>query len=162
MYLARDIRLDRDVAVKVLADELAGDASFRQRFERAAKTIARLQHPNVFALYDVGSEDGTDYLVMELLEGESLEDRLRAGPMAITEVLRVGSEVAEAIGAAHEQGLVHRDLKPGNVMLTSSGAKVLDFGLARQLSSAASHDMAPEQLEGKPAGACSDIWALWG
>ena len=131
VYRARDTRLDRDVAIKVLPAELSEDVSFRKRFAREAKTISRLQHPNVCTLHDLGSEKGLDYLVMEYLEGETLEERLRRGPLPIPDVLRIGREIADAVGAAHTEGMVHRDLKPGNVMLTPKGAKVLDFGLAK-------------------------------
>jgi Tol biopolymer transport system component len=182
VYRARDTRLERDVALKVLPTELSEDEVFRRRFEREAKTISQLQHPNVCTLHDVGSQDGVDYLVMEFLEGETLQDRIARGPLAIDEALRIGSEVAEGIEAAHRGGVVHRDLKPGNVVLTTGGAKVLDFGLARDTGSVAVIDteaatmpatiteeghlvgtmpyMAPEQLQGSQVDARSDIWAL--
>ena len=131
VYRARDTRLDRDVAVKVLPVELSENETYRKRLEREAKTISQLQHPHVCTVYDVGTEGGTQYLVMEYLEGETLADRLRTGALPINEVLRIGGEIAEAIEAAHRRGIVHRDLKPSNVMLTEAGTKVLDFGLAK-------------------------------
>ncbi len=127
VWKARDTRLDRSVAIKVLPAQLAQNAQLRLRFEREAKTISQLEHPHICRLYDVGD----DYLVMELLEGESLSDRLSRGPMPISEALKFGAQIAEALDKAHRAGIVHRDLKPGNVMLTKSGAKLLDFGLAR-------------------------------
>lgn len=127
VYRARDTRLDRPVAIKVLPPQLSQDPRFKRRFEREAKTISRLQHPHVCTLHDVGSHGGVDYLVLEYLEGETLADRLASGPLSFAEVCRIGCQVADAIDAAHRSGLVHRDLKPGNVMLTPSGAKVLDF-----------------------------------
>jgi len=132
VYRARDTRLDRDVAIKVLSGHFVSSPSLKERFEREARTISQLSHPNICALYDVGSQDGTDYLVMEYLEGESLADRLVRGPLTLEEVLRYGSQVADALDKAHQRGVIHRDLKPGNIMLTKTGAKVLDFGLAKQ------------------------------
>ena len=123
VYRARDTRLGRDVAVKVLPAALSDDPTFKRRFERAARAISRLQHPNVCALYDVGSEGGLDYLVMEYLEGETLEQRLRRGALSIEDALRIGRDIAEAVEAAHRRGIVHRDLKPGNVLLAPSGTK---------------------------------------
>jgi eukaryotic-like serine/threonine-protein kinase len=131
VYRARDTRLDRSVAIKVLASHLSSSPELKQRMEREAKAISALNHPHICHLYDVGSQDGTEYLVMELLEGETLSQRLTRGPMPISEVLRIGIAIAEALEAAHRQGIVHRDLKPGNVMLTKSGAKLMDFGLAK-------------------------------
>jgi len=181
VYRARDSRLDRDVAIKVLPAELSEDATFRQRFEREAKTISQLQHPNVCTLHDVGSDVGVEYLVMEYLAGETLKDRIDRGPIAIDEVVRIGGEIADGVDAAHGKGIVHRDLKPGNVMLTGTGTKVLDFGLAREVAASGPVDskvatvsaiskegtivgtmpyMAPEQLEGKRPDSRSDIWAL--
>ena len=181
VYRARDTRLDRVVALKVLPAELAEDASYRQRLEREARTISQLQHPHVCTLHDFDSVDGTDFLVMEHLEGGTLADRLTSGPLPVDEMLRIGAQIAEAVDAAHRQGVVHRDLKPGNVMLTSSGVKVLDFGLARELGGAETVDtqaataaaitgegtlvgtmpyMAPEQLQGERADARTDVWAL--
>jgi Tol biopolymer transport system component len=186
VYKARDTRLGRSVAIKVLPARLSQDAELRERFEREAKTISSLSHAHICALYDVGREDGTDYLVMELLEGETLAARLAKGPLPTEQVLRFGVEVADALDKAHRQGIVHRDLKPGNIMLTKSGVKLLDFGLAKWqgkatpavlsgLSAMPTHAtpmtaegsilgtfqyMAPEQLEGKEADGRSDIFAL--
>ena len=117
------------MAIKVLPAELAQHAQLRLRFEREAKTISQLNHPNICTLYDVGD----DYLVMELLEGESLADKLAKGPLPLEQVLRYGIEIADALDKAHRQGIVHRDLKPGNIMITKSGAKLLDFGLAKSV-----------------------------
>ena len=187
VWRARDTRLDRDVAIKILPPDFAANAQFKARFEREAKTISQLNHPHVCTLFDVGHREGTDYLVMELIEGESLADRLTKGPLPIDLVLRHGSEIANALDAAHRRGIVHRDLKPGNVMLTRSGAKLLDFGLAKSgpLVTATSvtsrtadsptefkplteqgtllgtfQYMAPEQLEGQEADARTDIFAF--
>jgi eukaryotic-like serine/threonine-protein kinase len=133
VYRARDTRLERTVAVKVLPPHLSSSPESRQRFEREARTISQLSHPHICALYDVGREGETEYLVMEYLEGETLADRLARGPLPIEQVLRYGCEIADALDKAHRQGVVHRDLKPGNVMLTKSGVKLLDFGLAKVL-----------------------------
>jgi eukaryotic-like serine/threonine-protein kinase len=176
VYRARDTRLERNVAIKILPAELASSAQFKLRFEREAKTISQLNHPHICTLYDVGE----NYLVMELLEGETLADRLSAGAMSTDEVLRYGIEIAEALDKAHRQGIVHRDLKPSNVMLTKSGAKLLDFGLAKAAApfvdfSGATQQkaltqegtivgtfqyMSPEQLEGVEADPRTDIFAL--
>jgi serine/threonine protein kinase len=131
VYGARDTRLDRNVAVKVLPDHVAKDADALARFSREARTIAALSHPHICALHDVGREGDVDYLVMELLEGETLAQRLRHGPLKLELALRHAIEIAEGLAAAHARGIVHRDLKPGNVMLTRGGAKLLDFGLAK-------------------------------
>ena len=120
VYRAKDTRLDRSVAIKVLPAELSEDETYRKRLEREAKTISQLQHPNVCMLLDIGSEGATQYLVMEFLEGETLEDRLRKGALPIDDVLRIGVEIAEAVEAAHRAGVVHRDLKPAKRRLTSS------------------------------------------
>ncbi|MGH9315540.1 MAG: protein kinase domain-containing protein, partial [Thermoanaerobaculia bacterium] len=184
VYKARDTRLEREVAVKVLPQNLSSSEEMRQRFEREAKAISQLSHPHICALYDVGSHEGVEYLVMELLEGETLAARLAKGPLPLDQTLRYGVEIADALDKAHRQGIVHRDLKPGNVMLTKSGVKLLDFGLAKvlvpkgsveSLTSAptAAKDvtqegsilgtlsyMAPEQLEGKEADPRTDIFAL--
>jgi Tol biopolymer transport system component len=186
VWRARDTRLGRDVAVKVLPPRLAGDGEMRQRFEREAKVISSLSHPNICALHDVGSEGGTPYLVMELIEGESLAERLARGPLAPDQAIRIAGEIGAALDAAHRQNVVHRDLKPANVMLTRSGAKLLDFGLARLrehnpraalsiLETAAAAEaplteagtvlgtlayMAPEQLEGKPSDSRADVFSF--
>ena len=131
VYRARDTRLDREVAIKVLPSHLSQDADLRARFDREAKTISGLQHPNICVLYDVGSQDGVDFLVMEYLEGETLSARLARKSLAPDETMRIGIEVADALEKAHRSGIVHRDLKPANVMLTKSGAKLMDFGLAK-------------------------------
>jgi serine/threonine-protein kinase len=185
VYRARDTRLDRTVALKVLPD-LSTDSAQRMRFEREAKAISALAHPHICTLFDIGEQDGRTFLVMEYLEGETLLERLRKGPMPLARTLEVAAQVAEALSAAHKQGIVHRDLKPGNVMLTKSGAKLLDFGLARLVAhgerpaveglTAAPTEpapltgrgtilgtlpyMAPEQLEGKPVDGRTDLWAL--
>ena len=183
VYKARDTRLERTVAIKVLPQHLSASAEVRQRFEREAKTISQLSHPNICALYDVGRDGETEYLVMELLEGETLLHRLAKGPLPLEQTLRYGTEIADALDKAHRQGIVHRDLKPGNVMLTKSGVKLLDFGLAKAMAPATPQSsltslptqhgltqegtilgtfqyMAPEQLEGKEADARTDIWAF--
>src|SRR5687768_6367269 len=131
VYRARDPRLGRDVAVKVLPSHLIEDADLRARFEREARSVAALNHPHICALYDLGREGDRDFLVMELLDGETLAARLERGALPTPEVLKIGGQIADALDRAHRQGLVHRDLKPGNIMLTRQGAKLLDFGLAR-------------------------------
>jgi Tol biopolymer transport system component/predicted Ser/Thr protein kinase len=185
VWKARDTRLERTVAIKVLPELLSRSEEIRQRFEREAKTISSLSHPHICALYDVGNQDGTEYLVMEYLEGETLTDRLSRGPLPPEQVLRFGIEIADALDKAHRQGIVHRDLKPGNIMLTKSGVKLLDFGLAKAIQPISSNSslsvlptqagmnltqegtilgtfqyMAPEQLEGKEADVRSDIFAF--
>jgi len=176
VWRARDTRLDRSVAIKVLPAEFAENTQLKLRFEREAKTISQLSHPHICTLYDVG--DG--YLVMELLEGESLGDRIERGPVPMQDVLKYGAQIADALEKAHRAGVVHRDLKPGNIMITKSGAKLLDFGLAKSASAVVALDgatqqkpltqegtllgtfqyMAPEQLEGEEADARTDIFAL--
>src|SRR5437879_9220427 len=131
VYRARDTRLERTVAIKILPRELSNDPIRKQRFEREAKTISSLNHPHICVLHDVGSQDGIDYLVMECLEGETLSKRLEKGSLPLDQVLKVGQEIADALDKAHRNGVVHRDLKPGNIMLTPTGAKLLDFGLAK-------------------------------
>jgi len=131
VYLARDTRLERTVAIKVLPHHLSSNPDLKQRFEREARSISSLNHPRVCTLHDVGHQDGVDFLVMEYLEGESLADHLRKGPLSLKEALRIGIEVCEALEAAQRVGIVHRDLKPGNIMLTKTGAKLMDFGLAK-------------------------------
>ncbi|MGC1450262.1 MAG: protein kinase [Candidatus Sulfotelmatobacter sp.] len=183
VYRARDTRLGRDVAVKVLPSHLGSDPDLKARFEREAKAISALSHPHICHLYDIGSQDGTDYLVMELLEGETLADRLKKGALPLKQALQYGIEIAEALEKAHTNGIVHRDLKPGNIMLTKSGAKLLDFGLAKPVPGVAAISsgsmatmsqpltvqgtilgtfqyMAPEQVQGHDADARSDLFAL--
>ncbi len=188
VYRAKDTRLGRDVAVKVLPAHMSASAELRQRLEREAKTISQLSHPHICMLHDVGHQDGTDYLVMEFLEGETLADRLGRGALPVDQALRTGIEIAGALDAAHRSGIIHRDLKPGNIMLTKSGVKLLDFGLAKLAApppAAASmvtslptalqesqplttrgtilgtfQYMSPEQLEGREADARSDIFAF--
>jgi serine/threonine protein kinase/Tol biopolymer transport system component len=133
VYRALDTRLDRAVAIKVLASHLSSSPELKQRMEREARSISSLNHPHICHLYDIGSQEGTDYLVMELLEGETLAERLRKGAMPLNEIFKIGIAVAEALAVAHRQGIVHRDLKPGNIMLTQGGAKLMDFGLAKPL-----------------------------
>jgi Tol biopolymer transport system component/tRNA A-37 threonylcarbamoyl transferase component Bud32 len=134
VYRARDTRLDRLVAIKVLSSHLSSNPDLKLRFEREARAISALNHPNICSLHDVGSQDGTDFLVMELLEGETLADRLKRGPLPLEQLLKIGIEIADALEKAHRQGIAHRDLKPGNIMLTKSGAKLLDFGLAKSVA----------------------------
>ncbi len=133
VYRALDTRLDRTVAVKVLASHLSSSPELKQRMEREARAISSLNHPHICQLFDIGSQDGTDYLVMEFLEGETLADKLRKGPLPLAEVYKIAIDVAEALALAHRSGIVHRDLKPGNIMLTTGGAKLMDFGLAKPL-----------------------------
>ena len=137
VYRANDTRLDRVVAVKVLAAHLSSSPDLKQRMEREARAISALNHPHICQLFDIGSQNGTDYLVMEFLEGETLAKRLAKGAMPLTEILRIGIAVAEALEVAHRKGIVHRDLKPGNIMLTPGGAKLMDFGLAKTIGTAA-------------------------
>ena len=184
VYRARDPRLDRTVAVKVLPAHLSATEETRQRFEREARTISQLSHPHICAVYDVGSDRGIEYLVLEYLEGETLADRLGRGALPLEQVFRFGAEIADALDKAHRRGIVHRDLKPGNVMLTKSGVKLLDFGLAKavlaqgpaaNLSTFPTQGpaltaegtilgtlqyMAPEQLEGRETDARTDIFAF--
>jgi serine/threonine protein kinase len=188
VYKARDTRLDRAVAIKVLPPHVAADSAFRQRFEREAKTVSSLDHPHICALYDVGQDRGTDFLVMQYLEGETLADRLTKGPLALDQALKCAREIADALDKAHRRGIVHRDIKPGNVMLTKTGATLLDFGVARATAAAAGSDlspsvtaatmtgagpmtaegtilgtlqyMAPEQLEGNEVDGRTDIFAF--
>ncbi len=138
VYRAKDTRLDRVVAIKVLASHLSSFPELKQRMEREARAISSLNHPNICHLYDIGSQDNTDYLVMEFLEGETLAERLRKGALPLNETLKIGIALAEALAAAQRQGIVHRDLKPGNLMLTTSGAKLMDFGLAKSAAAGVS------------------------
>src|SRR5262245_5517142 len=131
VYRAQDTRLDRAVAIKVLPSHAASDPESRARFEREARAISTLNHANICTLHDIGRHDGIDYLVMELVDGETLADRIRKAPLPLEEVLHAGAILAEALAAAHRCGIVHRDLKPANVIVTRSGLKLLDFGLAR-------------------------------
>src|SRR5882672_5096691 len=131
VYRARDTRLDRTVAIKILPSHLADDAQAKQRFEREAKAISSLNHPHICTLHDVGSQNGISYLVMEHVQGESLDTRLKKGPLPLKQALECAVQICDALEKAHRAGIVHRDLKPGNVMLTASGAKLLDFGLAK-------------------------------
>src|SRR5262249_49136982 len=131
VYRARDTRLERSVAIKILPEQLSKDPTRKQRFEREAKTISSLNHPHICTLHDVGQQDGIDFLVMECVEGDTLAKRLEKGPLPLEQVLKYGAQVADALDKAHRAGIVHRDLKPGNIMLTPGGAKLLDFGLAK-------------------------------
>ncbi len=187
VYRATDTRLDRTVAVKILPSHLSENPEAKMRFDREARAISSLNHPNICTLHDVGHQDGIDFLVMEFLEGETLADRLRKSPLSTELVLKYGIEICEGLERAHRSGVVHRDLKPSNVMLTKTGAKLMDFGLAKAAPTVApassltmtisqpSADnpltaqgtiigtfqyMSPEQTEGKEADARSDIFAL--
>src|ERR1700747_2875035 len=131
VYRARDTRLERDVAIKVLPEHLSQKPEAKERFEREARAISSLSHPNICHLYDIGQQDGTSYLVMEYLEGETLSDRLRKGPLPLEQVVKVGVEICGGLEKARRSGVVCRDLKPGNIMLTKAGAKLMDFGLAK-------------------------------
>ncbi|HXS10928.1 MAG TPA: serine/threonine-protein kinase, partial [Candidatus Krumholzibacteria bacterium] len=131
VYRARDTRLGRDVAVKVLPQHLSSNSEVRARFEREARTVSSLNHPNICTLHDIGREGSTDYLVMELVDGETLAARIARGALPPADVLRIGAQVSDALDRAHRAGVVHRDLKPGNIMLTKGGVKLMDFGLAR-------------------------------
>ncbi|HET6374037.1 MAG TPA: protein kinase [Candidatus Polarisedimenticolia bacterium] len=184
VYKAKDTRLDRLVAVKVLPAHLSSHPDLRQRLEREARAVSSLSHPHICTLFDLGHHEGIDYLVMEHLEGETLADRLRRGPLPFPELMRAAIEISGALDHAHRGGIVHRDLKPGNVMMTKSGTKLLDFGLAKEIAMASSPSnltasptvtspltaqgaivgtfqyMAPEQFDGKEADARSDLFAL--
>ena len=184
VYRARDTRLDRTVAIKILPAHLSSDPVRKQRFEREAKTISSLNHPHICVVHDVGHQDGIDYLVMECVEGETLEKRLEKGPLPLDQALKFGAQIADGLDKAHRSGIVHRDLKPGNIMLTPTGAKLLDFGLAKAavplttaatLTTAAMNTtpvtqegtivgtfqyMSPEQIEGKDLDGRSDIFSL--
>src|SRR5687767_2399179 len=138
VFKARDTRLERTVAIKMLPAGMAADSVRRERFEREARNISRLEHPNICPLYDVGEHEGHLYLVMQFLDGETLAEKLEAGPLSIKQTLEYGVHIAEALAAAHRAGIVHRDLKPGNVMLTRTGVRLLDFGLARSVPGPAS------------------------
>src|SRR5690348_5967459 len=131
VYRARDTRLDRTVAIKVLPQHLSERPEAKERFDREARAVSSLSHPNICHLYDVGTQDGISYLVMEYLEGETLADRLAKGPLPLQQVVKYGAEIAAGLEQAHRSNVIHRDLKPGNIMLTKSGAKLMDFGLAK-------------------------------
>jgi len=182
VYRARDTRLERTVAIKILPAQFSSDPVRKQRFEREAKTISSLNHPHICVLYDVGHQDGMDYLVMECVEGETLAKRLERGPLPLDQVLKYGSQIADGLDKAHRSGVVHRDLKPGNIMLTATGAKLLDFGLAKPAAALASSAtltavqaapvteegtivgtfqyMSAEQVQGKELDGRSDIFSL--
>jgi serine/threonine protein kinase len=181
VYRARDTRLERTVAIKILPAQFTSDPVRKQRFEREAKAISTLNHPNICVLYDVGNQGGIEYLVMECIEGETLAKRLERGALPTEQVLKIGTEIADGLDKAHRSGVVHRDLKPGNIMLTKTGAKLLDFGLAKTAVSAASaitgtagsspvteqgmivgtfQYMSPEQVEGKELDGRSDVFSL--
>src|SRR5467141_398126 len=184
VYRARDTRLERTVAIKILPAQFSSDPVRKQRFEREAKTISSLNHPHICMLFDVGHQDGIDYLVMECVEGETLAKRLEKGALPLEQVLKIGAQIADALDKAHRSGVVHRDLKPGNIMLTPTGAKLLDFGLAKPavppagvatLTGAVTQSspmtgqgtivgtfqyMSPEQVEGKEVDGRSDIFSL--
>ena len=162
VYRARDTRLGRDVAIKVLAARSTEQPEARVRFEREARAISALNHPHVCVLHDVGRENGIDYLVMELIEGESLAQRLERGPLAVPEAIRLAGQVADALARAHRVGLVHRDLKPANVMLARSGAKLTDFGIARWTSEPASvRSDSPTTRTGSPARNATMSSTIW-
>ena len=183
VYRAKDTRLDRTVAIKILPEPLSSNLQLRERFDREAKAISSLSHPHICPLYDIGHQDGIDYLVMEHLEGETLAQRLRKGPLPPERALEYAIQIADALDTAHRHGVIHRDLKPGNIMLTKTGAKLLDFGLAKVRAAEAVAGMtamptqttpltgegtilgtlqymAPEQLEGGEADVRTDIFAL--
>jgi len=183
VYRARDTRLERTVAIKILPAQFSSDLVRKQRFEREAKTISNLNHPHICVLHDIGHQGGIDYLVMECVEGETLAKRLEKGPLPLEQVLKLGAQIADALDKAHRGGVVHRDLKPANIMLTSTGAKLLDFGLAKSVAPLASlatltaakqespvtehgtivgtfQYMSPEQVEGKEVDGRSDIFSL--
>jgi serine/threonine protein kinase len=184
VYRARDTRLGREVAIKILPAHLSSDPLRKQRFEREAKTISSLNHPHICVLYDVSSQDGVDYLVMECVEGETLAKRLEKGALPLEQVLKYGMQITDALDKAHRSGVIHRDLKPGNIMLTPTGAKLLDFGLAKPTTPMASlatltateakqspateqgtivgtfQYMSPEQIEGKELDGRSDSFSI--
>ncbi len=150
VYRARDTRLDRTVAIKILNSQLVASIPLRARFEREAKIVSQLQHPNICVLHDVGSDNGTEYLVMEFLDGETLAERLKRGPLTTEELLKIAIQITDALEKAHRAGVVHRDLKPGNVMLTKAGAKLLDFGLAKPATAGAAANVPASALTAAP------------
>src|ERR1700682_1219525 len=184
VYRARDTRLDRTVAIKILPQHLSDNPTLKQRFEREAKAISSLNHPHICVLHDVGTQDGIQFLVMECVEGETLAKRLEKGPLPLEQALKYGMEIADALDRAHRSSVVHRDLKPGNIMRTAAGTKLLDFGLAKAVPPLATGDtltaaatratpvtqqgtvvgtfqyMSPEQVEGKDVDARSDIFSF--
>jgi serine/threonine protein kinase len=186
VYRAKDTRLDRTVAIKILLSHLSSNPDLKQRFEREARAISSLTHPHICHLYDVGSQNGTEFIVMEFLEGETLAHRLAKGPLPTDQMLRYAIQIADALDKAHKQGIIHRDLKPGNIMITKSGIKLLDFGLAKLQISTSSPNvssvsalptevrditaegnilgtiqyMSPEQLEGREVDTRTDIFAF--
>jgi len=179
VYQARDMRLGRLVALKVLGRDTASDPAARSRFDREGRAIAGLTHPRICTLYDVGYEQGTPYLVMECVEGDTLSALIQRGPLTVAMTLDYAGQIAEALDFAHRRGFVHRDLKPGNIMVASSGVKLLDFGLAKlcrsdvppedQLTAEVTAPgtligtvgyMSPEQLDGRQVDARADIWAF--
>ncbi len=152
VYRARDTRLDRTVAIKILPAHLTDNPEAKQRFDREARAISSLNHPNICTLYDVGHQDGTDYLVMEFLEGETLASRLAKGALPPEQVLKYGIEICEGLEKAHKTGVIHRDLKPGNIMLTKTGAKLMDFGLAKTVTGPPPSSGLTATLDGAWAG----------
>jgi eukaryotic-like serine/threonine-protein kinase len=182
VYRARDTRLERTVAIKILSQP-SYDLAHKQRFEREARAISCLNHPNICTLHDIGHQDGIDYLVMECVEGETLAKRLEKGPLPVDQVLKVGAQIADALDKAHRSGIIHRDVKPSNIVLTPTGAKLLDFGLAKPASALVDvatmtatkvetpvtergtivgtfQYMSPEQVEGHELDGRSDIFSL--
>src|SRR5262249_18489303 len=183
VYRARDTRLERIVAIKILPAQFSSDPARKQRFEREARAVSSLNHPHICVLHDIGRQDGVDYLVMECVEGETLAKRLERGPLPLEQALKLGAQIADALDKAHRNRVVHRDLKPGNIMVTPAGAKLLDFGLAKAAAPLISSGsvatlsqsspiteqgaiigtfqyMSPEQIEGKEVDARSDIFSL--
>src|SRR5215471_18505318 len=184
VYRARDTKLKRDVAIKTLPEEFAHDPDRMARFQREAEVLASLNHPNIAAIYDLEETNGTRYLVLELVEGETLADKITRGPIRVEDSLNIAIQICEALEAAHERGVIHRDLKPANVKITPEGkVKVLDFGLAKAMESVPASPvlsnsptmlsgtlggvilgtagyMSPEQAKGRPADKRSDVWAF--
>src|ERR1051325_560892 len=179
VYKARDTRLDRTVAIKVLPEHIARREDLRARFEREARAVASLNHPHICTLYDIGNQNGAGYMVMEYMEGETLAARIGKGALPLDQAVKFATQIADALDRAHRAGVIHRDVKPHNIMLTRDGVKVLDFGLAKSMTKPGPAEetltaalttegtvmgtpqyMAPEQFEGKEADARSDIWAF--